>query len=55
MNKEQVLQLASDLVGDGSNEEYTRGIAELIAYMYPVENELPTDRVEQITNELTAD
>ena len=52
MNREQVVALASDLVDDGSNEEYTRGVAEMIAYMFPVEGEVPSDRVEEITKEI---
>lgn len=52
MNREQIIALASDLVDDGSNVEYTRGVAEMVAYMFPVEGELPSDRVEEITREI---
>ena len=52
MTREQIISLASDLVDDGSNVEYTRGVAEMIAYMFPVEGEMPSDRVDEITNEI---
>jgi hypothetical protein len=52
MDKEQTIKLAKDLVGDGNNGEYTRGVAELLAYMYPEANTLPSDNVEHIIKEL---
>ena len=52
VTREQVISLASDLVDDGENVEYTRGVAEMIAYMFPVEGEMPSDRVDEITNEI---
>lgn len=54
MDKKAVMALASDLVENGENKEYTRGISELIAYMFPVEGETPSDRVEEITAQLIA-
>jgi len=52
IEKSHAIATASSLVDDGENEEYTRGIAELIAYLYTTEDELPSDVVDKITQEI---
>lgn len=53
INKAQAIDTARSLVDDGSNEEYTRGIAELISYLYANEDELPSDIVDSIISKIT--
>lgn len=44
----ETLTEAKVLVGDGENIEYTRGICELIAGLYPQENTDSVDRAADI-------
>lgn len=55
LSKEQIETIksfASILVDDGSNEEYTRGICELIAEFDGRENVDHADRADEIRNEI---
>lgn len=49
---EEITRYARDLVEDGSNVEYTRGMAELIGELFPVHEQALGDRAQDIIADL---